>query len=124
MMGPPPQFPTGLAFGHRCPAQQPYSRKSIANQCSQVERIRDCYGDLDEHFAADRLETILGYLRYSADDQRARRPNPTRLKINGNLYNTLVTYRASIHLYRRFGEAAEAKRTAAPTGTHAQKRCQ
>jgi len=100
--------------------QQPYSRKSIANQCSQVERIRHCYGDLDEHFAADRLEAILGNLKYSADDQRACRPNPTRLKINGNVYNTLVTYRASIHLYRRFREAAEAKQTAAPAGTRAQ----
>jgi hypothetical protein len=84
--------------------QQRYSRKSIANQCSQIERVRDCYGDLDEHFNADRLETILSKLKYSAEDRRKNRRNSTRLKICGNIYNTLVTYRASINLYRRFRE--------------------
>jgi hypothetical protein len=84
--------------------QQRQSRKSIANHCSQVERIHDCYGDLDEHFAADRLEGVLEDMKYSSADRRANRPNPTPMKIDGNIYNTLVTYRASINLYRRFRE--------------------
>jgi hypothetical protein len=81
---------------------QGYDEGTITAQLHRTGRVEKHHGDLDQHFAHDRLGAVLDLLRYSTDDQRRERPNPTRLPINGNLRNNLASYRNAIVLYRRF----------------------
>ncbi len=61
---------------------------------------------------------MLDLLRYSTEDQRRSRPNPTRVPINGDLRNNLASYRAAVNLYRKFlsGESIDKRTTAPATG--------
>ncbi|MBV8972893.1 MAG: DUF91 domain-containing protein [Sphingomonadaceae bacterium] len=81
---------------------QEYSANTIATQLSYASRAEDAYGDLAAHFASDRLAAVLDSLRYSTDDRRRGRPNPAKVKISGDLYNTLASVRSAVGLYRRF----------------------
>ena len=63
------------------------------------------YGDLDEHYARDRLSDVLGALQYSVDDARKNAPNPSNIPIGGDIYKNLGAYRATISKYRDYCEA-------------------
>lgn len=81
---------------------QGYDEGTITAQLHRTGRVEKHHGDLDQHFAHDRLESVLALLRYSTEDQRNVRANPTKLPINGNLRNNLASYRNAVALYRRF----------------------
>ena len=81
---------------------QDYSGNTISTQCSHAVRLEQAYGDLDEHYAADRLERVLASLRYTSDDARAARPNPSKVSVGGDIYKSLASFRAAVGLYRRF----------------------
>ena len=49
---------------------QDYSANTINTQCSHASRVEQAYGDLDESYAADRLESVLSSLRYTSTDAR------------------------------------------------------
>jgi hypothetical protein len=78
----------------------------VTAQLHRVGRVESYFGDLDRHFSADRLKGVLEGLRYSTEDERRARPNPTRIPINGNLRNNLASYRNAVALYRKFREVA------------------
>ena len=59
-------------------------------------------GDLDQHYAHDRLEGVLNALTYSTDDERRSRPNPTSIPINGILRTNLASYKDAAKRYRAF----------------------
>jgi hypothetical protein len=71
---------------------------------SNIARIEQYYGDLDDHYARDRLATIARDLSYSREDQRVDRPNPSKIPLaeGANIYNGLATLRSAVNLYRRF----------------------
>jgi hypothetical protein len=74
-----------------------YMPHTASSRCSELVRVEDYYGELDRHFAADRLE-------YSTEDERHGRANPSRIPINGDLRTNLATYKSAVALYRRFRE--------------------
>ena len=47
-------------------------------------RVEECYGNLDEHYDRDRLRVVIDELKYSTDDERRNKPNPSKIPFNGN----------------------------------------
>lgn len=79
-----------------------YDSGSIATQLSRTTRVETYYGDLDQHYRHDRLQSVVEALRYSADDERRNRPNPSKIPFEGNPRTNLASYRNAIEGYRRF----------------------
>jgi endonuclease len=71
---------------------------------STIRRIENAYGDLEQEFALSGLETVLSELTYSTADERNGEPNPSRLAIDGNIYQGLSSARTHLNYYRRFLE--------------------
>jgi hypothetical protein len=69
---------------------QGYGAGTVVAQLHRVGRVEDHYGDLEQQFRADRLAGVVDALRYTTDDERHRRPDPSRIPIDGNLRNNLV----------------------------------
>lgn len=86
---------------------QEMAASSVDTRMSDTRRVEQAYGDLDEHFARDRMAGLRQTFAYSSADQLAAKPNPTTLQINGDLYNNLATYRAAITSYLRFCETGQ-----------------
>lgn len=84
---------------------QRYSPGTVSAQLHRAGRVEDHYGDLDRHYKDDRLQGLVDTLRYSTEDERRQRPNPTNIPIDGNLRNNLASYRFAIENYRRFRES-------------------
>jgi len=82
--------------------RQDYSGNTISTQYSHASRLDQAYGDLDQHYADDRLESVLKSLQYSSDDSRRGIPNPSKIQIGGDLYKSLASFRTAVGLYRRF----------------------
>jgi hypothetical protein len=49
--------------------QQKYDPGTVNAQMYRAERVEEHYGDLDEHYANDRMASLIGILRYSTDDR-------------------------------------------------------
>ena len=83
-------------------ATQGYAQNTQSTQLSQANRLESFYGDLDALYEQDRFATLRKQLGYSKADQRLGRPNPSRIAIEGDLYNGLASYRAALSYYTRF----------------------
>jgi endonuclease len=81
-----------------------YGVNVVNSRVSNVERIERFHGDLDEQFDRDRLTGLLAEFIYSTDDERRRKPNPTKIdfEAGANLRTGLATCRSALQLYRRF----------------------
>lgn len=73
-----------------------------------LKRVERAHGiDLDKEFERDGLDSLAAMFRYSAQDARADRPNPTRMDIDPDKLPTqLPWYLVHIQDYRRFKEGA------------------
>lgn len=69
---------------------------------SDARRLEVHYGDLDELYDKDGFDGLQDELRYSAEDQRAGRPNPAKFEINGDLVKNLIHYRSTLTTYAQF----------------------
>ena len=87
--------------------QQDIDAAAVTSQVNRAGRVEKTYGNLDRHYAKDRLQSLIDTLRYTPEDERKRRPNPTKLGFEGNIRNNLSLFRYAIEQYRRFrdGEA-------------------
>lgn len=85
--------------------QQKYDSGTINTQIARTRRVEEYYGDLDNQYAVDGLAGITEVLRYTTADQRRKRPNPSKIPIDGDIHNNLASYRSSVQLYRRFRDA-------------------
>lgn len=83
-------------------ADQGQASASISTRISDARRVESLYGDLDRAFEDDRLEAIFAELAYSKADEANGRPNPSRIEIDGNVYNSLASYRAAVTAYLKF----------------------
>ena len=69
---------------------------------STLRRIEAAYGDLDELYDRDRCEHLFRELTYDSNDSRTGAPNPSKIPIRGNLYNSLASLRTHLTKYARF----------------------
>lgn len=51
---------------------QQYAQVTITAQMHRTGRVENCYGDLDQNYDTDQLESIISTLTYSADDGAER----------------------------------------------------
>jgi hypothetical protein len=81
--------------------------KSISSRLSNIDRVEKAYGDLDKHYEASRLEDIISNLQYTKIDKRIGRRNPSKLQIQGDIYDGLATCRSATRLYQKFRDSGD-----------------
>lgn len=80
------------------------AEKTRAQRTYALKRIERAHGlDLDEEFERDGLSDLFRHLSYSAADERAKRPNPSKLDIEPDrLRAHLAWYKTHLSDYARF----------------------
>ncbi|WP_353858875.1 endonuclease NucS domain-containing protein [Azospirillum formosense] len=96
--------------------RQKYGAGTVTAQIYRIARVEEHYGDVDEHYVRDRMASLLQQLRYSTDDARLNRPNPSKIPIEGDIRANLASYRGAIERYRRFRDTADALADVAAEG--------
>lgn len=86
-------------------AEQKYDAGTITAQMHRAGRVEDCHGNLDEHYDRDHMDSLIASLRYSRDDERHNRANPSKIPFKGDIYNNLASYRNAAERYRKFRDA-------------------
>lgn len=76
---------------------------------SEIRRIENEYGDLDDLYDNDELQSVIESLTYGAEDERLSRLNPSKLRIEGNLRNNLASYKSAVQKYVRFRQDVESE---------------
>jgi endonuclease len=87
--------------------QQKYQPGTISAQMHRAGRVEEHYGDLDEHYTKDRMSGLINALRYSTEDKRRNRPNPSKIPIEGDIRSNLASYRDAVKRYRTFRDSGE-----------------
>lgn len=82
--------------------EQKYSDGTQTAQIHRVKKVEESYGSLDEHFANGTYEGVIDSLQYSTSDERANKPNPSKIKFDGNIRNNLQSYKNAVVRYRKF----------------------
>lgn len=82
--------------------EQQYSSNTVTAQLNRVAKVEEFYGDLKKHFDAGSFDPIVEGLNYSADDERRKKPNPSKIPFEGNIRNNLQSYKNAIVRYRKF----------------------
>ncbi|MCY4586955.1 MAG: endonuclease NucS [Bryobacterales bacterium] len=82
--------------------QQQYSAGTIQAQVHRAGRVEKHYGDLDEHYDRDVLQSVIDELQYTAEDERRNLPNPSKIPFNGDIRSNLASYRNAAERYCRF----------------------
>lgn len=80
-------------------------KASVNTIASDAKRVEKIYDDLDELYTHDRFAEVLQELSYSKNDEQSDALNPSRIKIDGNLYNSLSTYRTALTRYLEYRDA-------------------
>lgn len=83
-----------------------YSTRGAQSRLSEAKRVEKEYGDLDERYARDKLNSVLTDLEYSTDDQKQGVPNRSKIPLSPgvDIRNNLSTYKSTIRLYVKFRE--------------------
>src|SRR5437764_1570091 len=81
---------------------QKYQANTINAQMHRAKKVDDYYGDLDNHFESDKLESVIKALRYTSEDRRRNLPNPSKIPFDGDPHNNLASYRNAVERYRKF----------------------
>lgn len=84
---------------------QQYAANTITAQMHRANRVEEFHGDLDEHYAKDRMASLLEGLTYSKNDERNNRPNPSKIPFDGNIRTNIASYRDAIKRYMKFIES-------------------
>ncbi|MBT0956791.1 hypothetical protein IV417_05300 [Alphaproteobacteria bacterium KMM 3653] len=79
-----------------------YSHNTISGYQSEIRRVEEHYGNLDQHYDQDGFRQLAETFAYSRSDAREGRPNPTRLQIDGDIYTNLASYRRAMASYAKF----------------------
>ena len=82
--------------------RQGYDAGTVTAQSYRTARVEQFYGDLEDHYRTDHLEAIINTLRYSTEDERHGRPNPSRIPFKGSCRSNLASYRNAVERYLRF----------------------
>ena len=76
---------------------------TVRTYLADAARVEAHYGDLDRHYAADRLASVLAALTYSAADARRGAPSPSTTPAAPT---SLSAYKAAATRYREYRDAA------------------
>ncbi|ACT60716.1 endonuclease NucS domain-containing protein [Hirschia baltica] len=82
--------------------EQKYAEGTQSAQIHRVKKVEEFYGDLEEHFRQNTLQDVINSLQYSVFDERARKPNPSKIVFNGNIRNNLQSYKNAVVRYEKF----------------------
>lgn len=82
--------------------EQKYAESAQKTRVSSLKKVEECYGDIDEHFSKGTYREVITSLQYSMQDERANRPNPSKINFEGNIRNNLQHYKSAIALYQKF----------------------
>ncbi len=82
--------------------ERQYDTATITAQLHRAGRVEDCYGDLESHYREGTLQGIIDELKYSAEDERQNKPNPSKIPFIGNARKNLASYKNAVVLYRKF----------------------
>ena len=85
--------------------QQNLDSSSVNQQLNRATRVEKHYGNLDRHYTRDRLQSVIDDLQYTPEDEKKRRPNPSKINFDGNIRNNLSLFRYAIEQYRRFKDS-------------------
>jgi 5-methylcytosine-specific restriction enzyme B len=75
---------------------------TASSRVSSAKRVEEYLGDLDALFSDQDLNNILKQFAYSTEDERAERPNPSPVPIDGVLRTGLASIRQALTLYHSF----------------------
>ncbi|GHC36332.1 hypothetical protein GCM10007291_42180 [Gemmobacter nanjingensis] len=81
---------------------QGQTEATASSRASSAKRVEQYLGDLDELFAQEDRDSILNRFAYSAEDERAERPNPSPVPIDGVLRTGLASLQQALKLYHSF----------------------
>lgn len=70
-----------------------------ASRFANVARIESFYGSIEDHYRRDRCVSLFLDMAYSGNDRARNAPNPSKIPVNGDLYNGLGTLRSALKLY-------------------------
>lgn len=90
-----PNYPAWLA-------EQKYAENTQSAQIHRVKKVEDAYGSLDDRFKDGTYQELIDALTYSTEDERANKPNPSKIKFDGNIRNNLQSYKNAVVRYRKF----------------------
>ncbi|MCY4462179.1 MAG: endonuclease NucS [Albidovulum sp.] len=85
--------------------QRGLKESSASTIVSNAKGVEKSYGDLDELYLSDSLADVLQKLSYSKLNEQSDDPNPSRLEIEGNLYNSLASYKKAVNRYKEYRDA-------------------
>lgn len=75
---------------------------TASSRVSSARRVEQHLGDLDELFAHEDRDSVLNRFAYTAEDERAERPNPSPVPIDGVLRTGLASLQQALKLYHSF----------------------
>lgn len=75
---------------------------TASSRVSSAKRVEQYLGDLDELFAQEDRDSVLNRFAYTAEDERAERPNPSAVPIDGVLRTGLASLQQALKLYHSF----------------------
>ena len=81
---------------------QGQAEATASSRVSSAKRVEQYLGDLDELFVQEDLDSIVNRFAYSAEDERAERPNPSPVPIDGVLRTGLASLQQALKLYHAF----------------------
>ncbi len=90
-----PNYPLWLA-------EQKYAENTQTAQIHRVKKVEDSYGSLGDRFKDGTYQELINALTYSTEDERANKPNPSKIKFDGNIRNNLQSYKNAVVRYKKF----------------------
>ncbi len=82
--------------------EQEYSPKAIDTRLSNIKTIEKYYGDIEQNITDGKYQEILDTLKYTKEDERKNKPNPSKIKFNGVIITHLAMYKSALKLYQKF----------------------
>ncbi len=79
-----------------------FKKNTASSRYSETSKIQEHYGSLEEHFKNNTYKDIIENLQYSKSDERANKTNPSKIKVDGIIYDRLNTLRQAANLYLTF----------------------
>jgi len=78
------------------------NKRTRGSRLSEAKKVEEYYGDLYQHFLNGTYQKIVKDLEYSKQDKDNNKPNPSKIKIDGDIKNGLNSYKAAANLYLKF----------------------